>query len=115
MHHANFAVQCLVSYPLRDRVGAIGFEYHIRYRPQPHPAEPKPPVIRLMRPGLQPMTGNVMSELVHAVVGFVVCGLWCPDVDCLSHCASWRSLAHIPAGTGAHLTDLLQVTSTTAV
>ena len=87
MHHANFTVQCLVSYPQRDRVGAIGFEYHIRYRPQPRPAEPKPPVIRLMRPGLRPKTGNVMSELGHSLFGFVVrglwfvvCGLWFPDV-----------------------------------
>ena len=76
MHHANFTVQCLVSYPQRDRVGAIGFEYHIHYCPQPGSAEPKPPVIRLMRPGLQPKTGNVMSELGQSVLGFVVSGFW---------------------------------------
>ena len=35
-----------------DRVGAVGFEYHVRFRPELGGAEPMPPVIRLMRPGL---------------------------------------------------------------
>ena len=52
--------------------------YHIRYRPQPRPQDPKPPVIRLMRPGLRPKTGNVMSEFAPAVCGlcFAVCRVW---------------------------------------
>jgi hypothetical protein len=47
-----------------DSMGVTGFEYHVRFRPEPgQPA--KPPVIRLMRPGLDPKTGNVMSTGAH--------------------------------------------------
>ncbi len=48
-----------------DRVGVVGFEYHVRFRPQPGSLDPNPPVIRLMRPGLVPKTGNVMSTGAH--------------------------------------------------
>jgi hypothetical protein len=56
-----------------DRVGAMGFEYHIRFRPHPPSSTPQagrpkiadPPVIRLMRPALVPKTGNVMHTGAH--------------------------------------------------
>ena len=43
-----------------DKLGVVGFEYHVRFRPQPGQSE-KPPVIHLMRPELRPKTGNVMG------------------------------------------------------
>jgi len=48
-----------------DKAGAVGFEYHIRARPVADSSESHPPVIRLMRPGLVPKTGNVMGTGAH--------------------------------------------------
>ena len=48
-----------------DEKGVTGFEWHVRFRPQPGQQDPRPPVIRLMRPGLRPKTGNVMSTGAH--------------------------------------------------
>ena len=38
-----------------DKLGVVGFEYHVRFRTQ------KPPVIHLLRPELRSKTGNVMG------------------------------------------------------
>jgi hypothetical protein len=38
-----------------DKLGVVGFEYHVRFRTQ------RPPVIHLMRPELRDHTGNVMG------------------------------------------------------
>jgi hypothetical protein len=50
--HSNMRGNAPLLLASMDRVGAVGFEYHVRFRPEPGNAEPKPPVIRLMRPGL---------------------------------------------------------------
>lgn len=48
-----------------DKTGAVGFEYHIRARHVADSSESHPPVIRLMRPGLVPKTGNIMGTGAH--------------------------------------------------
>ncbi len=59
-YHSHMAENAPALLQQMDRLGVVGFEYQVRFRPQPGQSA-KPPVIQLMRPEHQHHTGNVMG------------------------------------------------------